>query len=71
MPRFRAVFDRVHSGHQQAQIFAREVDRAVNQGIPAQVPAKKVPAGGDPAQLRGIPVVGRGVGGTSPGTRPG
>lgn len=27
-------------------------------------------AGGDQARLRGIPVIARGVGGTSPGTRP-
>lgn len=34
------------------------------------MPAQARSAGGDPRRLRGIPVIGRGVGGTSPGTAP-
>jgi hypothetical protein len=48
---------------------AREaVDRAVGESSERVVLA--VRGGGDRRQLRGIPVVGRGVGGTSPGTNP-
>lgn len=71
MPRFRSVFQRVEMGHSHAKIFAAEVNRAVSAGVSPSIPTRKVPAGGDPAALRGIPVIGRGVGGTSPGTRPG
>jgi hypothetical protein len=69
LPRFRAVFDRVHMNHSQAEALTAEVTRANSQGIPVRPP--KTPAGGDPMSLRGIPAIGRGVGGAITGTRPG
>jgi hypothetical protein len=47
----------------------RAVDQAVEQAEDRPAPGEGK-AGGDRWRLRGIPVVGRGVGGTSPGTDP-
>jgi hypothetical protein len=70
MPRFRAVLDRVEMNRAQAHTLQTEMRRATSQGLPASAP-KKTPAGGDPMSLRGLPAIGRGVGGAITGTRPG
>lgn len=53
---------------QQARIFEREYTRAVAAGV--ETAAAAVPAGGDAARLRGIPVVARGVAGAQRGSDP-
>jgi hypothetical protein len=45
------------------------VDKAIDEAGERPLPGEGK-AGGDRWRLRGIPVVGRGVGGTSPGTDP-
>jgi hypothetical protein len=47
----------------------RSVDKAVEEAEDTPVPGEQK-AGGDRWRLRGIPVIGRGVGGTSPQTDP-
>lgn len=47
----------------------RNVDDAVDEANDSPLPGEGK-AGGDRWRLRGIPVIGRGVGGTSPGTDP-
>jgi hypothetical protein len=51
----------------QRRVLTRAVCEAVNEGRAHQMPGT---AGGDPRDLRGVPVIARGVGGTSPGTQP-
>jgi hypothetical protein len=46
---------------------ARKISRECNVELEKVISAK-LP--GDPVALRGIPVVGRGIGGASPGTKP-
>lgn len=57
-----------HQQHTAADL-ARHAT-APQPGLIPTDPACPTPAGGDPMQLRGIPVIARGVGGTSPGTAP-
>lgn len=64
LPRYREVADRALMHEAQAEVFVASV-RAAATGS-----ARKVPPGGDHVQLRGIPVIGHGVGGASPGSRP-
>jgi hypothetical protein len=47
----------------------KAVDKAIDEAGERPLPGEGR-AGGDRWRLRGIPVVGRGVGGTSPGTDP-
>lgn len=49
---------------------ARAVDQAVKDAELSVESVAGGTGGGDGRRLRGIPVVGRGVGGTSPGTNP-
>jgi hypothetical protein len=64
LPRFR---DRAAMLAEQRAALRRAVSDAVNEGRAVRIP---VMAGGDPRDLRGVPVIARGVGGTSPGTNP-
>lgn len=56
--------------HQEAERQAKTMAQAAREA-PAHVPMTAAKLPGDPMALRGIPVIGRGVGGASPGTRPG
>jgi len=59
----------IHADHQRAERLRRILDQAT--GIEPDIsPAPKGTLPGDKRRLRGIPVVGSGLGGASPGTRP-
>lgn len=64
LPRFTAASQRIEDD--------RKIARVVLEAGPSETPATTVRATlpGDMRRLRGIPVVGRGVGGASPGTNP-
>lgn len=65
MPKFRALAER---DRQQAGVFLAASTEARAESRPATAPGRVcVPAAGE---LRGIPAIGRGVSGASPGTRP-
>lgn len=67
MPRYRAVERAAILTEQRTALVAIVVHEA-SVGRAAELPSRVLPA--EPADLRGIPVVGRGVGGVSPGTHP-
>ena len=59
----------IHADQRRAERLRRILDQAA--GIePDTSQAPKGTLGGDKRRLRGIPVVGSGLGGASPGTRP-
>lgn len=64
LPRFNAALER-----QQDE---RKLARILLETGPTELPTtvSKATLAGDPRRLRGIPVVGRGVPGVSPGTNP-
>lgn len=69
--RSRAVLEqRVTLEHQQRTIFRREYERAVAEGKRPVAAKRNEGVMIDPRELRGIPIVGKGVGGVSPGTQP-
>jgi len=55
--------------HSQRAVLRREYALALDEGRDTTLPQPRA-QGGDPRQLRGIPVIARAVGGTSPGTQP-
>lgn len=65
LPRFRA--------HQQKVADARKLSRIIEETGGETAPAKAsagATSGGDWQRMRGFPIIGRGVGGTVPGTDP-
>ena len=69
LPRFRAGGELLERHRRdRAQAAALAEGTAGRQATPAQREQRSVKA--EPGDLRGIPVIGRGVGGVSPGTSP-
>jgi hypothetical protein len=64
LPRFTAALQRI----EDMQKIGRIVLDSEGSGLPATVQRATLP--GDMRRLRGIPITGPGIGGTSPGTDP-
>lgn len=65
LPRFR---EHAELRTEQARVLRSEASRAAAAGL--DVPAMRAHTKAEPGDLRGIPVIGVGVGGVSPGTSP-
>lgn len=55
--------------YQQQREASQAVDRAVREAVDPE-PVPRATLGGDTRRLRGIPVIGHGIGGTQPGSDP-
>ncbi len=65
LPRFRALAER---DRQQALVLQRAIGEAVSEERAVTIPGRVILP--SPADLRGIPAIGYGVGGVQPGTQP-